>query len=576
MGNEVGIQSNQTEEALLISPAQDQHFFNEAKLPQVLMPESAQYVHTHADGTIERAVDSLDAVKRCPVLGKIAIEAPDDVEVLLALSALGEAKIAADNNSKPNTPKSIEVVDKDHSIKKPVVVDIKEKVTELTEQPNKSILDQQMNITAFEKLDLDYRDLSANQVENIQIEVRQKQMKLPKNVVALPPYQNKKIIDNTSKTKITVRKTILPQPPLRKTPQFKYVADTILPIQHMIESSLKPQEVEAFQFNPQITIPHTVFNVKVFKIYPETSKSEPVVHINENKHALTKESNINNRDTLPVEEINKEPINSTNTMAEPYDAFYQSLYEPLATATDTAASLFDQEVTDNVDEQDILLIGHDITEIGQLFPDIQTENEFTVVGIVESISEDSDDITEQERLEILEDVVADSTMIDSVAEKQLEQPSIMSEITKDADTKPLDQMLDQIEQYVIEPNVLAFDTEFKACMHSIYKLLQIVESTNIDTTSKSQSEFNKKITVLIIDLLQIIGYTIPQEALQNYTNLYGSESLLQRLESIHQRYAGDAKLEGTSLSVHNPLTTNKTIPVRFGKTLIKLLTGARH
>jgi hypothetical protein len=64
-------------------------------------PNEAGFTYQRADGTVEQARDAQDAIARCPVLGKLALEAPDQATALLELAAAGKAKMAADTKSQP-------------------------------------------------------------------------------------------------------------------------------------------------------------------------------------------------------------------------------------------------------------------------------------------------------------------------------------------------------------------------------------------------------------------------------------------------------------------------------------------
>lgn len=68
-----------------------------AVVEQTIEPpsEDANYVYQRADGTIEQAMDAQDAIARCPVLGKLAIESPDQANLLLELAAEGQQMLAA-------------------------------------------------------------------------------------------------------------------------------------------------------------------------------------------------------------------------------------------------------------------------------------------------------------------------------------------------------------------------------------------------------------------------------------------------------------------------------------------------
>jgi len=51
------------------------------------------YEYTRQDGTVERAANAQEAIKLCPVLGKLALKDPDAANLLLEMSALGQAKM---------------------------------------------------------------------------------------------------------------------------------------------------------------------------------------------------------------------------------------------------------------------------------------------------------------------------------------------------------------------------------------------------------------------------------------------------------------------------------------------------
>lgn len=73
-------------------------------LAAALPEEDATYTFERADGTIERAMSAEDAIARCPVLGKLAIESPDKANLLLQLAALGKEKMQADELQKESIP----------------------------------------------------------------------------------------------------------------------------------------------------------------------------------------------------------------------------------------------------------------------------------------------------------------------------------------------------------------------------------------------------------------------------------------------------------------------------------------
>lgn len=65
----------------------------------------AAFTYQRADGTMERAVSAEDAIARCPVLGKLAMEAPEQANVLLELAATGKEKMKAQEEQYAPKPK---------------------------------------------------------------------------------------------------------------------------------------------------------------------------------------------------------------------------------------------------------------------------------------------------------------------------------------------------------------------------------------------------------------------------------------------------------------------------------------
>lgn len=529
LGNEVGVQPKLTDEALLGAPVQTLDGITVAELPHNQAAEPKLYVQLHASGKVERATRD-EVEKLCPVLGKLALEAPEEVELLLTLAALGHAEMAADNNSDPHTIQHAKREDKVPDNKKPIV-GIKKAIQESTEQLLETIPQQQMNNTIAEKLDKNRHDLLRAQAVNINMIVHQEEKKFTQDVVG------------------------------------------VLVPKHKI-TTVKPQKFESLLNSLQIIIPRTAIDVTVIKIYPDASQFETKVQVNEPESVETEVVNAITSDTLPVRPSNEVKLESDYTIVsitEPYNTLNQAEFVTPVEADNTSA-LYNQEDIGNNDEQDSLIVESDCTVIRERSPDEVSEDESTVVGMVDTVS---NDIFAYEQIESIDEVTIDSMVNKKDDTNEFEIPITMQEIIIEADTHSLEQTLDQIEQCIIEPREDSIDTKYVDCMKSIREVLIAAVNGGADTASKVSLELNEEITDLIINLLQQIGCTKPHKVLQEYTNLLGSENLLQRLEYIYQRYAGDAKIEDISLSVYNPQTTNTFIPVRFGKSLIKFLASVR-
>ena len=62
----------------------------------------AAFTYQRENGTIERAMSAEDAVARCPALGKLAIEAPEQLDILLELAEMGNKKMKAEKKKSTN------------------------------------------------------------------------------------------------------------------------------------------------------------------------------------------------------------------------------------------------------------------------------------------------------------------------------------------------------------------------------------------------------------------------------------------------------------------------------------------
>lgn len=66
----------------------------------------AVYEYEHSNGVIEYA-DRQDALSRCPVLGRLAMEAPDQIDVVMEMMAKGKALLAEEQPDKTPTPQPV-------------------------------------------------------------------------------------------------------------------------------------------------------------------------------------------------------------------------------------------------------------------------------------------------------------------------------------------------------------------------------------------------------------------------------------------------------------------------------------
>ena len=88
---------------------------------EATQPTAQGYEYTRQDGTVEHAANREEAIKLCPVLGKLAVQDSEAANMLLDMASIGQAKMAAEKveRPKPETPKQAEsAVKPGHSDKK--------------------------------------------------------------------------------------------------------------------------------------------------------------------------------------------------------------------------------------------------------------------------------------------------------------------------------------------------------------------------------------------------------------------------------------------------------------------------
>ncbi len=72
------------------------------------------FAYTRADGTIERARTAEEAIKACPVLGRLALMDPTSAQMLLEISSIGTAKMS--NATKEAPPKESKIIEQSPKI----------------------------------------------------------------------------------------------------------------------------------------------------------------------------------------------------------------------------------------------------------------------------------------------------------------------------------------------------------------------------------------------------------------------------------------------------------------------------
>jgi hypothetical protein len=76
---------------------------------EAAQPAAQDYEYIRQDGTVEYAANREEAIKLCPVLGKLAVQDSEAANLLLDIASIGQAKLAEKaERPKPETPKQTE------------------------------------------------------------------------------------------------------------------------------------------------------------------------------------------------------------------------------------------------------------------------------------------------------------------------------------------------------------------------------------------------------------------------------------------------------------------------------------
>lgn len=532
--------------------------------------EELAYTYQRADGTVERARNAEDAIARCPVLGKLAIEAPDQANVLLELAALGSAKMAAGAKEEPSKSSYQEKL----AETKPTKADIEseEKIPEISteqlistevpvivrEAPEQrepvlrvdSAASHHADIQRLEKEREEFLLAIGNAVEpntNDIVAVSERFQAEPKMEVGLPselPVTDK--IKRVQPLKVIRNESSIVLAPLANSE-----------IEQRRQSDTEIQEVDSDDKSVEAAV------------YTNVPQDVEVAIIADSSHGTYSE------ETTTTESYESTAI--IEEIAEQLDVEYEAGDIEMALEPDNIEVL---DITLNMDNESSTETELD-ESLAQLFESetIETYVELRdVIAASVSDEDNSTDITELEASEVNESEAENVTeQVDTptfetfIAAQPVSEEVTLETIKEQSNVQPLGQTLVQLAEYLAESK------EDNEQPESLIAIIKDLEKALPDCYTRQEAEEVKlqitpEMTDKLLALLRELGHQNPREALANMIRKFGFEFLIQSLTHIYQLTDEENRKEFSCISMPAFSSDDNSL-VRLSKLILKLVMG---
>lgn len=547
---------------------------NETLIAPIPMDAEAGYTYQRADGTVEHALDAEDAIARCPVLGKLAIEAPDQANILLELAAAGKEKMQALQEQPSHKPE--------------------EKVhVETKQEPNPEAVKKDEHINAKYQQHLNSTDRAdARHSEQVRQQAE-----------AHVAEQNKPKVDelvaNTSLANVA-EKVIAEQPtiePVNNTKSLTEVPITSIAARTYNDVAVAHKDkMDVFMRNQEheATIEKPLVAETEMSELPDQEAVNPVT-----QEAVYKTPAVTDKDDeqLPVEPTLPEPTETIQTISEVLDTLQgeplevsdevghitknyeiDELLLSVATEEETTANTLLQEVPfSTTDEQSEVLFEPEIIETYKELMELTVTHEPEQLTLEEPIptethAEEDGEMTVDFAIFIaeqpeVEEVVPLETMIEQADEQPLEQTFVQlarylsDTLQENQDTAEAsdDDMLELSDKYV----------EVRAILQDIAEILPARYSVN-EETQDQRLPITPEMTQNLLLLLRSLGYEQPREVLIEFVRLHRLAFLLQALQYMCQLNNEENRQEFYVQSTTYAPSDDGTARLRLGKVLLGL------
>lgn len=564
---------NSNETLIAPAPVTDTIDMQTASTP---MAEGLAYTYQRADGTVERARNAEDAIARCPVLGKLAIEAPDQANFLLELATLGSAKMAAEAKEVPKKP----VVQEQISESKPAkAVEAEKKISETSSEQLGRVESSTITREPIEekppvaKID----PIIINHDECERVEKQQREESLTATDKAVNP-NTEIVVAVSEKSKSEAQEAHIERLALSVTDKVESARlsitnnDETTDLATIISSEIE-QRTQIVMGNQEIVSEQKRLTIVEDAVTPHDSSAGIV-------EAAT--STVNGVETIITE--SDEPTLMTDEMLNSLDAEYE--------AEDTNATL----ELDDIDAPDFTLTMDSGPYTEPASHEIDAEPDENIEPLfkaetVEAYFEIRDLIADSATSEAIpaEIIVPDVTVLNEYeTENESEpfavptfetflatQPPIeevtLENIKEQSSELPLEQTLVQLVEYLTK------STDDLEQRESLIEIIKDIEKTLPycyigQETEEAKLQITPEMTDRLLTLLRELGYQNPREALVNIIRNFGFEFLTQSLTYLYQLTDEDNRKEFLSLTTP-AISSNDNSLSRLSKLILRLVMG---
>lgn len=513
------------------------------------MAEDVEYVYQRANGTVERATSIEDAMNRCPVLGKMAVE---QAVMVAELAAVGKKKMADEAEEEPEEPELEPVAELG------VKPELKPKAAESIKSDRQAVGSTSVQQSGPVFSPAEHTDAEIHHVAepssssaNVEVVVADKKVEVIQQV-----EQPEKTISNhveaVESADAGQSDTIV---------RSKQI-DTEIPRQQqteaepkIIENTAQPQPIPAAENRAlEETIPEKIApNVENDDASDAVAKLnemvEPPIEMPSIEASLAKVEDDHTDESYEIEEPNESP-------------------QILVKGDEVVAMESEQEAEIEIDVQ-----------LEQSFDSevMETYEQLTALGIARSDTlgslEIEDTAVEAPELTTDTEVVDTSDFEALVAVQPAEgEPIALEVIQEQADEQPLEQTLLQLVEHLSGSVEAQGQDALREAIYEVEAALPACYATG--ETGEIKLQVTPEMIEKLLILLRALGYQHPSEALLRFVAKYDVAFLLQALEYIC-RLDNDINRQNTLIASSAADTTDDdSARLRLGKLLFRFVTKA--
>jgi hypothetical protein len=604
----------------------------DVQFASTLLVEEMAYTYQRADGTVERAFNAEDAIARCPVLGKLAIEAPDQANVILELAASGKAKMAAEARQeleKPNSgqkqaervkPEKLAVPSPANkqtrtqepimSKAEPVAVTPHPIVNELDANPQVESVERQ--IQAIEDLAVLESIVETQIVVEINDEKTVRQVRQIEATVITKFEPVKSYVAGRSKVEVLAPPNDFgqQQPEVSKATALRTIASAV-PLEEKVtrlvdrtfapprsprsETGLTKNRPSSVNVSTDTSpAEKTVFLSTGFALESTLGCESPIElsPINNEVVAETGSSVLgeNNRvgaekgelddaveqiiNTLEVEacivDIEAEHADKLYGTSEPYEYL-----QPLAIEGGVIATEINHKVETDRDEQLRLLFETETIETYRQLAALTVEEETSEAALPDIAQTELDILIETESEVDTEAAVVMDLETFIAARLVTEVPLTLKAIQERACEQPLEQTFIQLAEYLHAVVEVAEEADLWTIMWEIKEALPACYIYQESAVVEPKPRITPEMTEKLLLFLRTLGYEDPGETLVNFVAKHSLVFLLQVLEYMGQLNSNDNRREFLIASAITT-TSDDNVRLRLGKLLFGLITSISY